>query len=103
MSENPFLQQLLALPSVPYALLSPDQRWVAFMWYRMHENVDVFVVPCDPNVTPENMRQVVIRLGDYHIPYELLVFEDEGHGIQKPANQARLYTRLGDFFERALA
>jgi dipeptidyl aminopeptidase/acylaminoacyl peptidase len=58
---------------------------------------------CDPNVTPENVRQVVQRLGDYHIPYELLVFEDEGHGIQKPTNQATLYTRLGDFFEKALA
>jgi len=57
----------------------------------------------DPNVTPENVRQVVQRLGEYHIPYELLVFEDEGHGIQKPANQATLYTRLGDFFDKSLA
>ncbi len=58
---------------------------------------------CDPNVTPENVRQVVQRLGNYHIPYELLVFEDEGHGIQKRANQATLYARLGDFFEKSLA
>jgi len=42
----------------------------------------------DPNVTPENVRQVVERLGKYQIAYELMVFEDEGHGIQKPANQA---------------
>ncbi len=58
---------------------------------------------CDPNVTPENVRQVVQRLSDYHIPYEILLFEDEGHGIQKPANQATLYARLADFFDRALA
>lgn len=58
---------------------------------------------CDPNVTPENVRQVIERLGNYHIPYELLVFDDEGHGIQKPANQATLYARLGDFFAQALA
>ena len=58
---------------------------------------------CDPNVTPENVRQVVQRLSDYHIPYEILLFEDEGHGIQKPANQATLYARLADFFARALA
>ena len=57
----------------------------------------------DPNVTPENVRQVRQRLHQHEIPYELLVFEDEGHGIIKPANQATLYVRLGEFFDRALA
>ena len=53
-------------------------------------------------MTPENVRQVVERLENFRIPYELLVFEDEGHGIQKPANQAKLYVRLAEFFEKAL-
>jgi dipeptidyl aminopeptidase/acylaminoacyl peptidase len=57
----------------------------------------------DPNVTPENVHQVVQRLEAAGIPYELLVFEDEGHGIQKPSNQRILYTRLADFFTAALA
>ncbi|OGO38515.1 MAG: hypothetical protein A2W35_17355 [Chloroflexi bacterium RBG_16_57_11] len=57
----------------------------------------------DPNVTPENVRQVRQRLHQHEIPYELLVFDDEGHGIIKPANQATLYARLGEFFNRALA
>jgi dipeptidyl aminopeptidase/acylaminoacyl peptidase len=57
----------------------------------------------DPNVTPENVRQVVRRLDANHIPYELLIFEDEGHGISKPANQERLYVRLAAFFDKALA
>jgi dipeptidyl aminopeptidase/acylaminoacyl peptidase len=56
----------------------------------------------DPNVTPENVRQVRDRLDEYHIPYELLVFDDEGHGIHKPANQEVLYTKLADFFEKAI-
>jgi dipeptidyl aminopeptidase/acylaminoacyl peptidase len=56
----------------------------------------------DPNVTPENVRQVRQRLEAHSIPYELLVFEDEGHGIAKPANQEILYTRLVDFFDKAL-
>lgn len=56
----------------------------------------------DPNVTPENVNQVRERLGQHSIPYELLVFEDEGHGIGKPANQEKLYPRLADFFEQAL-
>jgi dipeptidyl aminopeptidase/acylaminoacyl peptidase len=56
----------------------------------------------DPNVTPENVRVVRQRLDELHIPYELLVFEDEGHGIYKPANQAVLYARLADFFDAHL-
>lgn len=57
----------------------------------------------DPNVTPENVRQVRERLHQYKIPYDLLVFDDEGHGIIKSTNQAALYTRLSEFFNRALS
>lgn len=57
----------------------------------------------DPNVTPENVRQVRSRLEAHKIPYELLVFEDEGHGIVKPANQEKLYPAIADFFEKSLA
>ena len=56
----------------------------------------------DPNVTPANVREVRQCLDAHHIPYELLVFDDEGHGIIKPANQEKLYPALADFFERAL-
>jgi dipeptidyl aminopeptidase/acylaminoacyl peptidase len=52
----------------------------------------------DPNVTPENVtvvRQALDRLG---IPYEVLLFGDEGHGISRPANLKVLYPRLADFF-----
>lgn len=56
----------------------------------------------DPNVTPENVRQVVRRLDARGIPYELMVFEDEGHGIAKPANQAQRFRRLYEFFDQAL-
>lgn len=56
----------------------------------------------DPNVTSENVRLVAQRLDASHIPYELLVFEDEGHGISKPINQERLYMRLAAFFDEAL-
>ncbi|OGO25717.1 MAG: hypothetical protein A2136_04925 [Chloroflexi bacterium RBG_16_54_11] len=55
----------------------------------------------DPNVTPENVRTVTERLQAHHIPFRLLVFEDEGHGIIKPANQEELFPRLVEFFEGA--
>ena len=55
----------------------------------------------DPNVSPENVRQVRERLEMHRVPYKLLVFEDEGHGIGKPANQEELYPRLANFFAQA--
>ncbi len=57
----------------------------------------------DPNVTPENVREVVKRLALEDIPYELEVFDNEGHGIYRQANQARLYRRLAEFFGKAFA
>jgi dipeptidyl aminopeptidase/acylaminoacyl peptidase len=57
----------------------------------------------DPNVTPENVRLVVEKLQTAAIPYELLEFADEGHGIAKTENQVVLYQRLVAFFNTALA
>jgi dipeptidyl aminopeptidase/acylaminoacyl peptidase len=55
----------------------------------------------DPNVSPENVRQVRQKLTDHDIHYQLIVYEDEGHGIGKPANQEDLYPRIADFFQQA--
>ena len=57
----------------------------------------------DPNVTPENVRAVRAALDAAKIRYETLVFDDEGHGISKPANQKRLFLALAEFFGRAFA
>ena len=55
----------------------------------------------DPNVTPENVRAVRAALEKAGIEYELLAFEDEGHGIVRPKNQKTLYLRLAEFFSEA--
>jgi dipeptidyl aminopeptidase/acylaminoacyl peptidase len=55
----------------------------------------------DPNVTPENVRAVRSALDRAGIAYEVLAFEDEGHGIVRPANQRLLYRRLVEFFSAA--
>jgi dipeptidyl aminopeptidase/acylaminoacyl peptidase len=57
----------------------------------------------DPNVTPENVRAVEAALRAAGIPYDLLAFEDEGHGIARPKNQRTLYLRLAQFFSEAFA
>jgi dipeptidyl aminopeptidase/acylaminoacyl peptidase len=55
----------------------------------------------DPNVTPENVRAVRDALDAAAIPYNVLAFEDEGHGIARPENQRVLYARIADLFEEA--
>ena len=57
----------------------------------------------DPNVTPENVRTVTAALKQAGIEYELLTFEDEGHGIVRPKNLKTLYLRLAEFFEKAFS
>jgi dipeptidyl aminopeptidase/acylaminoacyl peptidase len=55
----------------------------------------------DPNVTPDNVHAVKEALHRENVPYELLTFEDEGHGIARPENLQTLYPRLADFFKKA--
>lgn len=55
----------------------------------------------DPNVSPENVRAVQQSLENAGIAYEILTFDDEGHGILKPKNQKVLYQQLLAFFEQA--
>jgi dipeptidyl aminopeptidase/acylaminoacyl peptidase len=54
-------------------------------------------------VTPENLAVVRRALEAAKVPYEVLTFEDEGHGIAKRANRRVLYRRLADFFTAAFA
>jgi dipeptidyl aminopeptidase/acylaminoacyl peptidase len=55
----------------------------------------------DPNVTPENVRVVRAALDKAGIKYQLLTFENEGHGIKRTENRKILYQRLVDFFSDA--
>ena len=42
-----FLNQILSLPAVGFALLSPDQRWVAFEWEKRHSSHRCFPGGCE--------------------------------------------------------
>lgn len=57
----------------------------------------------DPNVTPQNVHAVEVELQKHAIPYEVLMFEDEGHGIARPHNQKTLLLKLAEFFEGAFS
>jgi dipeptidyl aminopeptidase/acylaminoacyl peptidase len=56
----------------------------------------------DPNVTPKNVEEVKKRLDKAGVKYDLLVFEDEGHGIVKTKNQRILFEKMAEFFIKAL-
>jgi dipeptidyl aminopeptidase/acylaminoacyl peptidase len=55
----------------------------------------------DPNVTQDNVYAVTKALQRENVPYELITFEDEGHGIARPKNLRVLYPRFADFFHKA--
>jgi len=55
----------------------------------------------DPNVTPENVNTVTQALQEAGVEYEIVAFDDEGHGIIKPKNQRALYPQLAQFFATA--
>jgi dipeptidyl aminopeptidase/acylaminoacyl peptidase len=57
----------------------------------------------DPNVTPDNVAGVRKRLDAAGKAYDVLVFDDEGHGIGRPANRKVLLKRLAAFFAEAFA
>ncbi|MHA3963299.1 MAG: S9 family peptidase [Candidatus Thorarchaeota archaeon SMTZ1-45] len=56
----------------------------------------------DPNVTNANVVDVEKRLQTHRIPYDKLVFDDEGHGIYREKNIKLLLERLAEFFDRSL-
>jgi len=55
----------------------------------------------DSNVSPENTRQACRDLSAAGLPYELLTFPDEGHGIYKVSNREVLLLRMDAFFSAA--
>jgi dipeptidyl aminopeptidase/acylaminoacyl peptidase len=55
----------------------------------------------DTNVSPENTRAAVRDLDRAGIAYELLTFDNEGHGIWRAGNRETLFNRVAAFFADA--
>jgi dipeptidyl aminopeptidase/acylaminoacyl peptidase len=56
----------------------------------------------DPRVPVGEAEQIADAVRDQEIPVELLVFEDEGHGIGKRENRIEAYTRVVEFLDQHL-
>jgi len=57
----------------------------------------------DSNVSPENTRAAIRDLDRAGIPYELLTFDNEGHGINRASNREKMLRRVAEFFEESFA
>lgn len=57
----------------------------------------------DPNVTPQNVKEIELALNKAGVSYELLAFKDEGHGVFRPKNLKTLYLRLVEFFKSSFS
>lgn len=57
----------------------------------------------DSNVGPENTHTAVRELAAAGIPHEVMLFENEGHGVFRRSNVAEYLRRSAAFFEAAFA
>ena len=57
----------------------------------------------DPRVPVGEARQIHRSLTDRGIRCELLIYEDEGHGLKKLPNKLNAYPRAAAFLDEVLA
>ena len=56
----------------------------------------------DPNVTMDNVNEVIRELDANGIQYETLIFPDEGHGVVKTLNKHTMLREMERFFDSSL-
>ena len=57
----------------------------------------------DPRVPVSESEHIHAVLTQKGIPSELLIFEDEGHTVEKLPNRIETFTRIAEFLDRVLA
>ncbi|MGY6658669.1 S9 family peptidase [Amycolatopsis sp. TRM77291] len=91
------------------AVGNPDTE-PEFLWERSPlSRVDRMTIPLlivqganDPRVPQAESDQIVAALRDKGLPPEYLLFDDEGHGLEKPANRLAFYARAERFLGQHL-
>ena len=56
----------------------------------------------DPRVIQEESDDIVAAVRKNGVPVEYIVFDDEGHGFRKKANQLRGYQAILEFCDKHL-
>ena len=75
------------------------------MWSRSPlSRVDEIRIPLliaqganDPRVKQIESEQIVAAMREKGIPYEYMLFDDEGHGFAKPENRLKFYAAAERF------
>jgi dipeptidyl aminopeptidase/acylaminoacyl peptidase len=57
----------------------------------------------DTNVSPANTEVACRALERARVPYELVTYPNEGHGVWKTSNRADLFRRMARLFHEAFA
>jgi dipeptidyl aminopeptidase/acylaminoacyl peptidase len=81
-----------------------------FLWSRSPlSRVDSIKIPLliaqganDPRVKQSEAEQIVAALAEKGLPYQYLLFEDEGHGFAKPESRERFYAAAEPFLAEHL-
>ena len=76
-----------------------------FLWERSPlSRADMIRIPLlvvqganDPRVKQAEAEQIVAALTEKGLPHDYLLFDDEGHGLAKPANRERFYAEAERF------
>lgn len=97
-----------ALREVEYGSLAHDRKFLIEASPLTHADAmraPLFVVHGrnDPRVPVSEAQQLVDRLKAQNVTCELLIYEDEGHGLARLPNQLDAYPRAIAFLDRALA
>jgi dipeptidyl aminopeptidase/acylaminoacyl peptidase len=90
-----------------YGYLATDREFLEQVSPITHVNrirAPLFIVhgANDPRVPLSEAKQLHAELERRGVPSELLVYDDEGHGLQKLKNRLDAYPRVADFLERVL-
>jgi dipeptidyl aminopeptidase/acylaminoacyl peptidase len=99
------------LQSFMYANVGDPETERDMLWERSPlSRVDDISVPIlvvqganDVRVTQEEAEQIVAALKEKGLPYEYLLFTDEGHGLARPANRQTYYAAVERFLAEHLA
>jgi dipeptidyl aminopeptidase/acylaminoacyl peptidase len=76
-----------------------------FLWSRSPlSRADDIAIPVliaqgknDPRVKEAESQQIVDAMAANGLPYEYLLFDDEGHGLVRPENRERFYAAAESF------
>ncbi|MDP9393082.1 MAG: prolyl oligopeptidase family serine peptidase [Actinomycetota bacterium] len=77
-----------------------ETLWARSPLSRVHDiRIPVLVAQGanDPRVKQAEAEQIVAALRDKGLPYDYLLFEDEGHGMAKPENRERFFAAAEAF------